>query len=299
VIPPDGSTLWALWNNTEGGRGPSAQGLWLEQDLKAADANRAAVPWIIVTSHFPLHNTMLEENAGTSARHYVGDEGEDSVEGREFTEHHFAACKADAGECTTVAQLLAEQQALIPIMEQYHVDVYDAGHVHSYEVTWPVLNGSATATNYTNPAGIVYITEGNGGVPGVSKTKNSIKPCSGKCRMKGTGGAYGRFSATDAKALTYVLPHRRHASRLVRLPGTTRGRRVSVQRCSAAAPQHAARGTQHAARCQTLRPQGMVSWWGFRSRVPSAAPACSQDAHAHTVSHGVVASKTRRGTKPT
>ena len=33
-----------------------------------------------------------------------------------------------------MAQLLAEQQALIPIMEQYHVDVYDAGHVHSYEV---------------------------------------------------------------------------------------------------------------------------------------------------------------------
>lgn len=146
---------------------------------------------------------MLEEHAETSARHYVGDAGEDSVEGHEFTEHHFAACKAGAGECTTVAQLLAEQQALIPIMEQYHVDVYDAGHVHSYEVTWPVLNGSATATNYTDPTGIVYITEGNGGVPGVSKTKNSIKPCSGKCRMKGTGGAYGRFSATDAKALTY------------------------------------------------------------------------------------------------
>ena len=48
----------------------------------------------------------------------------------------FGQCssEAGAGECTTVAQLLAEQQALIPIMEQYHVDVYDAGHVHSYEV---------------------------------------------------------------------------------------------------------------------------------------------------------------------
>ena len=55
------------------------------------------MPWIIVTSHFPLHNTMLEEHAETSARHYVGDAGEDSVEGHEFTEHHFAACKGQRG----------------------------------------------------------------------------------------------------------------------------------------------------------------------------------------------------------
>jgi hypothetical protein len=42
------------------------------------------------------------------------------------------------------------------------VDVYDAGHVHSYEVSWPQLGGETTAFNYTNPTGIVYITEGNG-----------------------------------------------------------------------------------------------------------------------------------------
>ena len=42
------STIWALWNNTEGGRGPSAQGQWLKHDLAAAHANRAKVPWIIV-----------------------------------------------------------------------------------------------------------------------------------------------------------------------------------------------------------------------------------------------------------
>ena len=63
---------WSLWNNTEGGKGADAQGKWLEQDLAAADANRANVPWVIVTSHFPLVNTMLAQNKDKSAEHYIG-----------------------------------------------------------------------------------------------------------------------------------------------------------------------------------------------------------------------------------
>jgi hypothetical protein len=217
---------WSLWNNSVGQ--PDAQGTWLEQDLAAADANRKNVPWIIVTSHFPLVHTMLSENRGKSARHYVGVEGEDSLEDRPYAEHHFKDCPAGAVDrtslfllsfflsflryflamkndhcprqardkhrkqggggslrkdcpptfllsffsraimtddpgCITVGELVkAQAEALIPIMEKHHVDVYDAGHVHSYEVSWPQLGGETTAFNYTNPAGIVYITEGNG-----------------------------------------------------------------------------------------------------------------------------------------
>ncbi len=34
--------------------------------------------------------------------------------------------------CFTIGELVkAQAEALIPIMERYHVDVYDAGHVHS------------------------------------------------------------------------------------------------------------------------------------------------------------------------
>ena len=257
---------WSLWNNSVGQ--PDAQGTWLEQDLAAADANRKNVPWIIVTSHFPLVHTMLSENRGKSARHYVGVEGEDSLEERPYAEHHFKDCPAGAVDrtslfllsfflsfffsflryflamkndhcprqardkhrkqggggslrkdcpptfllsffsramtdepgCITVGELVkAQAEALIPIMEKHHVDVYDAGHVHSYEVSWPQLGGETTAFNYTNPTGIVYITEGNGGVP-PTPAKNTIRNCTttkGSCRMKGTGGAYGRFSATD------------------------------------------------------------------------------------------------------
>ena len=41
-------------------------------------------------------------------------------------------------DCFTVGQLVtAQAEALIPIMERYHVDVYDAGHVHSCKLVIP------------------------------------------------------------------------------------------------------------------------------------------------------------------
>ena len=71
--------------------------------------------------------------------------------------------------CYTVGELVAAQAGpLIPIMEQYNVDVYDAGHIHSYEVTWPQKGGKTTATSYDKPLGIVFVTEGNGGKGGDS-----------------------------------------------------------------------------------------------------------------------------------
>eukprot|EP01051_Picozoa_sp_SAG22_P015448 SAG22_NODE_2018_length_3130_cov_2.890135_4_plen_61_part_01 len=39
---------------------------------------------------------------------------------------------------------------------------------HEYGVTYPMVNGSAVQKDYKDPKGTVYITEGNGGVPGVA-----------------------------------------------------------------------------------------------------------------------------------
>ena len=96
---------------------------------------------------------------------------------------------------------------LDPILAKYKVDVYDAGHVHSYDTTWPMCNGTVCgAKSYVDPQGTVHITEGNGGVPGVSG-KNTLRPCNTTktpyARMCGTGGAYGRFIAWNATVLTY------------------------------------------------------------------------------------------------
>ena len=45
---------------------------WLEKDLAAAHANRKAVPWIIVTSHYPIfESTLKTDDAASSKGWYV------------------------------------------------------------------------------------------------------------------------------------------------------------------------------------------------------------------------------------
>ena len=41
-------------------------------------------------------------------------------------------------------------------------------------VTWPMVNGSSVQKNYEDPKGTVYITEGNGGVPGVTSAHKFV-----------------------------------------------------------------------------------------------------------------------------
>ena len=92
---------------------------------------------------------------------------------------------------------------------QYGVDVYNAGHVHSYENTWPICSGYCTKPGAmelpkvckaaNGSKGNVHITEGNGGVPGAPATFSAAsctKDHLSTCRVKGTGGAYGRMTAT-------------------------------------------------------------------------------------------------------
>lgn len=49
---------------------------WLEADLKAANANRANVPWILLTSHYPLYCSTCANiaAANVSAASWVGPE---------------------------------------------------------------------------------------------------------------------------------------------------------------------------------------------------------------------------------
>lgn len=45
---------------------------WLEADLAKANANRAAVPWVMVMSHFPIYHSLVATHGSSSARHYRG-----------------------------------------------------------------------------------------------------------------------------------------------------------------------------------------------------------------------------------
>lgn len=196
----------------------AAQLAWLDADLTRVNQNRSRTPWIMVASHFPLFHSVTSAHANMSAAHYVGDErmGDYAVDG---TKMKFVPC--DTTECQTVGQFQkALVDALQPLFRKHGVDLYNAGHVHSYESTWPLcdfLTGAlCRATNGTwlqsldEPKGTIHITEGNGGVPGVpatySVTDCTVPPTDAAgwpgCRMQGTGGAYGRIAATPT-TLTY------------------------------------------------------------------------------------------------
>ena len=135
---------------------------WLEQDLAAANANRAKVPWVMVSSHYQIYLSSKfsqQEKDRSSAAYYHGESGEYSADPRDA----FKTCSA-AGEeedCATVGDFLREAAGTLdPIFQKYAVDIYDAGHAHEYGVTWPMVAGVASQKNYSNPLGTVYITEG-------------------------------------------------------------------------------------------------------------------------------------------
>ena len=49
----------------------------------------------------------------------------------------------------------------------------------------------------------MYVTEGNGGVPGVPATHKFTTPSSPFMRIGAHGGAYGRMITSNASVLTY------------------------------------------------------------------------------------------------
>ena len=178
---------------------------WLTKDLEAANKNRKAVPWIIVTSHYPIYIPSMESDA--SALGWHSDAGEVCTDGIcNGTEYMSCAEAGEAEGCKTVGEEVDESSAATQdLFNRYGVDVYDAGHSHHYAVTWPMLGKKETQTNYSNPQGTIYITEGNGGVPNTGPNGTITKThLSSWGRMEGTGGAYGIFTTSSADTLTYT-----------------------------------------------------------------------------------------------
>jgi len=203
---------------------------WFEADLKAAAANRAAVPWIMASAHYPLYHATYAENGHKSAAHFLGEEGEAEIGGQPLPTfrapkpddtifntgpmawrkpstdgHAFVDC-APGAACQTVKEWQAEVSSKIePLLLKYGVDIFNAGHVHDYCSTYPMAYGKKTNSDYNRPKAPVHITEGNGGVPGVKGTY-SLNDCSATtawCRMHASGGAYGRFTFWNATHATY------------------------------------------------------------------------------------------------
>jgi hypothetical protein len=127
---------------------------WLEADLKAANANRAAVPWILLTSHYPLYCSTCANiaRANVSAASWVGPE---------FGGGAGALTAAKPGDQTAGAMQATMLADLEPLMLKYGVDVYAAGHQHQYESMYPVKHGVPTAKHFENPRAPTHFLTGN------------------------------------------------------------------------------------------------------------------------------------------
>ena len=118
---------------------------WARQDLAGVD--RAATPWTIVSTHFPLYDTML------------GDTARDDSLSVDWKPLGRGGLSSD-GPVATKAQALLD---LEPLMLEHKVAVYFAGHNHNYETTWPVARNRTVQRNYSDPQGPIHITSGCGG----------------------------------------------------------------------------------------------------------------------------------------
>ena len=60
----------------------------------------------------------------------------------------------------------SKAQALLdfePLLAEFAVDIFFAGHDHNYECTWPVYQGKPTSRTYNDPEAPVHVLSGTAG----------------------------------------------------------------------------------------------------------------------------------------
>lgn len=137
---------------------------WLREDLKAANDNRAEVPWIVTVQH---HSAYSSSNHGNDTN---------VLRGRAF---------------------------LGPIYDEYHVDLALAGHDHNYERTKPLTTGAGgvPTVQQSFADGTVYLVCAGAGAEPYAAAVSDFTELSRDYKEGGALGFYGILKATKA-ALT-------------------------------------------------------------------------------------------------
>jgi hypothetical protein len=146
----------------------SAQWAWAQADLAAVD--RAATPWVAAVLHRPIYSAAVLE----------------------WEDH------SPGGKLAV---------ALEPLLQGGAVDLVLAGHIHSWEYTHPVRNGTVVArpsgagnATYVNPGAPIYVVQGtSGALP--ENVFFDPPPAWSASRILGSFG-YGRLRV-NASALEY------------------------------------------------------------------------------------------------
>jgi len=138
-----------------------AQLKWLKLDLAQANANRAAVPWIVAMSHFPLYCSNCPKPG-----HEPGDWW--NSEECEFAGHD-ESCKVERSGPKPKPKPGPRHTDMVPDFEplfmEHGVDMYACGHIHDYEYTYPIYNDTAVQRNHINPRAPIHLVSGNAGPP--------------------------------------------------------------------------------------------------------------------------------------
>ncbi len=136
----------------------AAQHAWLDTDLAAADANRAAVPWVVVMAHRPMYCTVAGGDGRCDAEHEASRQGT------------MMECSALDGHLCWRRESSKALPALSveALMQAHGVDVAIFGHVHAYARHWPVFDEQTLASGpgaYVDPPATVHFTTGAAGNP--------------------------------------------------------------------------------------------------------------------------------------
>lgn len=106
---------------------------YIKTVLNRSASDKATYPWLIVFGHRPM----------------------------------YCSSKAKADACGPEANTI--KQNLEGLFKQYNVDIYINGHVHNYQRTTPVYQGTATSSStnyYINAKSTLYVTTGGSGSDG-------------------------------------------------------------------------------------------------------------------------------------
>ena len=204
-----------------------AQMEWLKKDLAAANKNREQVPWVLVFSHFPLFCTDCQNKdseTDVEAAYYESDAGE------KYGNRNRTAAKAWGRTAKALKMLkqmgykkennfkassTASINYLEPVMMEYGVDMYLAGHMHYYESLWPLKTGNSSCPacarpvqkSFDSPKVTVHVTTGNGGPPGIDTfTEDCPGPDCGRIpatRKQTTDFGYGRLIVHNETHMTF------------------------------------------------------------------------------------------------
>ncbi len=180
---------------------------FIRADLTAVD--RARTPWVIVTSHFPLYDTYDPQN--NLAREARSADGAARAWNRKLEQgarqHQDAPSQGGLDQHHTPHRntfVPSKQLAIAdlePLLKEFRVDMYMAGHNHNYETTWPVYDGIVQQKSFHLPRATVHFVSGAAGPPEQDSFQPNSPEWSREPRLE--ENSYSRITIFDRHSLQF------------------------------------------------------------------------------------------------